>query len=80
MAIEFVVDRDTLEMYPADVNKAGEVYAACMERGLNLCPVHGDADGQRGDSIIIKPAFTILEGELDELFEKLSLAVDDISW
>ena len=80
IAIEFVVDRDTLEMYPADVNKAGEVYAACMERGLNLCPVHGDADGQRGDSIIIKPAFTILEGELDELFEKLSLAVDDISW
>ena len=80
MAVELVKDRDTLEMYPADVSKAEEAYNRCMDNGLNLCPVHGDADGARGDSLIIKPAFTILEEELDELFEKLGKSLDEVRW
>ena len=80
MAVEFVRDRQTLEMYPAETNKAGEVYDCCMAHGLNLCPVHGDGDGQRGDSVIIKPAFTILEEEVDELFDKLEKSIREVVW
>ena len=80
LALEFVTDRESLGTYPADANKAGEVYAACMAEGLNLCPVHGDADGLRGDSIIIKPAFTITPDEVDDLVEKLTAAISRVQW
>ena len=80
MAIEFVKDRKSLEMYPPDVNKSEEVYERCMTNGLNLCPVHGDSDGLQGDSIIIKPAFTVLDEEVDELFDKLQKALSEVSW
>jgi len=80
MAIEFVKDRESLGMYPPDVNKSEEVYERCMANGLNLCPVHGDSDGLRGDSIIIKPAFTVLDEEVDELFDKLHKALGEVSW
>jgi adenosylmethionine-8-amino-7-oxononanoate aminotransferase len=80
MAIEFVKDRRSLEMYSPSVNKSEEVYERCMANGLNLCPVHGDSDGLQGDSIIIKPAFTILDEEVDELFDKLHKALGEMSW
>ncbi len=80
MAVEFVKDRETLDMYPAEVNKSMEVYEACMAEGLNLCPVHGDSDGLCGDSVIIKPAFTILDSELEELFDKLERALGRVRW
>jgi adenosylmethionine-8-amino-7-oxononanoate aminotransferase len=80
MAVEFVKDRDSLEMYPPDVNKSEEVYARCMANGLNLCPVHGDSDGMQGDSLIIKPAFTVLDEEVDELFDKLQKSLNEVNW
>ena len=80
MAIEFVKDRQTLEMYPASVNKSEEVYDRCMANGLSLYPVHGDSDGLQGDSVIIKPAFTILAEEVDELVDKLQQALGEVSW
>jgi adenosylmethionine-8-amino-7-oxononanoate aminotransferase len=80
MAIEFVKDRESLEMYPPDVNKSEEVYERCMANQLNLCPVHGDSDGLEGDSIIIKPAFTISDEEVDELFDKLQKSLSEVNW
>ena len=80
MAMEFVEDRETLEPYPAEGNKAGEVYAACMAQRVNFCPVHGDSDGLHGDSIIIKPAFTMLKSELQEMVDKLAAALENVSW
>jgi adenosylmethionine-8-amino-7-oxononanoate aminotransferase len=80
IAIEFVKNRGTLEMYPAETNIADEVYQRCLENGLSLCPVHGDGDGLCGDSVIIKPAFTILQDEVDELIEKLEKSLDEVEW
>ena len=80
MALEFMKDRETFKMYPADVNKSSEVYEACLAEGLHVCPVHGDSDGLCGDSIIIKPAFTILDDELDELIDKLESALGHVKW
>ena len=33
-----------------------------------------------GDSVIIKPAFTILDNELEELFDKLERALGRVQW
>ena len=80
MAVEFVCDKATCQSYSANVDKAGQIYATCMQEGLNLCPVHGDADGLCGDSLIIKPAFTLLVGELAELFDKFERALALVEW
>jgi adenosylmethionine-8-amino-7-oxononanoate aminotransferase len=80
IAIEFVKNHDTLEMYPAETNIADEVNERCLANGLSLCPVHGDGDGLCGDSVIIKPAFTILQDEIDELIEKLEKSLNEVEW
>ena len=80
MAIEFVQEKETLKPFPSEANVSQGVYAACMRQGLNLCPVHGDSDGLHGDSVIIKPAFTILDSELDELVDKLGRGMEDVAW
>ena len=51
-----------------------------MENGLNLCPVHGDSDGLRGDSLIVKPPFTSTSAELEELVAKLARALSRLDW
>ena len=80
IAIEFVKNRDTLEMYPANVNKSLEIYKACMDQGVSFCPSHGESDGIQGDCLIIKPAFTISDNELEELIDKLSAAIERVKW
>ena len=51
-----------------------------MADGLSLYPVHGGSDGFQGDSVIIKPAFTIFAEEVDELVDKLQQALGEVSW
>lgn len=80
MAMEFVTDRESNNPYPHDIDKSKEVYASCMEQGLVVCPVHGDSDGMYGDSIIIKPAFTVEEDELVELYDRLEAALAAVAW
>ena len=43
-------------------------------------PGSRDSDGICGDSLIIKPPFTITEAEMRELFDKLSKALDAVKW
>ena len=80
LAIEFVRDRSSLETFADAENVAGQVYSACMKNDLNVCPVHGDSDGVHGDSVIIKPAFTIEESEITELVDRLERAVQQVDW
>ena len=80
LAVELVADRATLAPYPDECNMAQRAYQACMENSLNLCPVHGDSDGLRGDSLIIKPPFTSTPAELEELVAKLARALGQLDW
>ena len=80
LAVELVEDRATLKPYPEAANLAQQAYQGCMDNGLNLCPVHGDSDGLRGDSLIIKPPFTSTPAELEELVAKLARALEQIAW
>ena len=80
LALELVADRETLAPWPAECNMAQRAYQACMDNGLNLCPVHGDSDGLRGDSLIIKPPFTSTPAELEELVAKLTSALKQLDW
>jgi hypothetical protein len=48
-----------------------------LERGLVLWPNVGHADGRNGDLVMIAPAFTLTEDELDELCTRLAAALAD---
>ncbi len=79
-AVELVRERDTLQMYPTDLNVAEKVFEACLKEGLLVYPAHGDSDGICGDSVIIKPALTITMPELEELVGKLGNALRKVAW
>ena len=74
-AVELVADRATKRPFPRDRKVAEELVDAALERGLVLWPNVGHADGANGDLVMIAPAFTISEAELDDLVELLRAAL-----
>ncbi len=75
-AIEFVADRTTKEPFPRDRKLAEGVVATARDNGLVVWPNVGHADGKNGDLIVIAPAFTIEENDIDELIDRLSKTLD----
>lgn len=68
--IEIVADKATREQYPPTAKAAAHVAANCVKHGLMLRPLPGDTVG-------ICPPLIITEAEVDQLFDRLSLALDD---
>jgi adenosylmethionine-8-amino-7-oxononanoate aminotransferase len=46
-----------------------------MKAGLLCYPMGGTVDGQRGDHVLLAPPFIVNETQLDELVDKLALAI-----
>jgi adenosylmethionine-8-amino-7-oxononanoate aminotransferase len=46
-----------------------------MDAGLLCYPMGGTLDGQRGDHILLAPPFIVDETQLDELVDKLGMAI-----
>lgn len=49
---------------------------AALAQGLLCYPTGGTVDGERGDHVLLAPAFIVEEAQLDELVEKLGRALD----
>ena len=47
-----------------------------MAAGLMCYPMGGTLDGLRGDHILLAPPFILQESHLDELVEKLDIAIN----
>lgn len=73
--IEFVRDRETKEPFARELRVAERVGEAAFARGLIIYPGFGNADGLRGDQILIGPPLVITEEEIDQLFAMLADAV-----
>jgi adenosylmethionine-8-amino-7-oxononanoate aminotransferase len=74
-AVEFVQARAGKEPFPAERNFAGQVAAACMERGVVVYPMQGCVDGYRGDHVMIAPPAVITEHEIDQATSAVSEAI-----
>ncbi|WP_170437375.1 aspartate aminotransferase family protein [Ruegeria arenilitoris] len=73
--IELVADRDTREPFDTARGVAAKIKKAAVEAGLICYPMSGTRDGRRGDHVLLAPPFIIEEPQLDELVDKLSVAI-----
>ncbi len=70
-AVELVADKDGKVLFDPALKVGPRANAACIERGLIL--------RARGDALTICPPLIISEAEIDELFDKLTEALDAIA-
>ncbi|WP_170371150.1 aspartate aminotransferase family protein [Ruegeria arenilitoris] len=73
--IELVADRDPREPFDPARGVAAKIKKAAVEAGLICYPMSGTRDGRRGDHVLLAPPFIIEEPQLDELVDKLSVAI-----
>jgi adenosylmethionine-8-amino-7-oxononanoate aminotransferase len=71
--IELVADRETLTPFPQEAGLTRRVMSEGLARGAFF---YGAGTGVARDMLILGPPFTVTEGELDLLVERLGDAVD----
>lgn len=76
--IEFVADRDSKAPFDPARGLAGKLKKAAFEEGLICYPMAGTIDGRQGDHVLLAPPFIIEDGQIDELVDKLSRAIDAV--
>ncbi|WP_172331946.1 aspartate aminotransferase family protein [Mangrovicoccus sp. HB161399] len=76
--VEFVADRGTKAPFDPALGIAGKLKTAALAQGLICYPMPGTRDGRNGDHVLLAPPFIAGEAQLDELVERLSLAVDQV--
>ncbi len=79
MGVEIVEDRSTKTPFDPGNSVAARVKAAAFDAGLICYPMSGTRDGQLGDHILLAPPFIIEDAQLDELTDKLALAIDTVT-
>lgn len=76
--IELVVDRSTKTPFEPSKGVAGKIKKAAFEAGLICYPMSGTIDGRNGDHILLAPPFIIEDDQLQELTDKLAVAVNAV--
>lgn len=76
--IELVADRSTKTPFEPSKGVAGRIKKAAFEAGLICYPMSGTIDGRNGDHILLAPPFIIEDDQLQELTDKLAVAVDAV--
>ena len=75
VAVELVSDRETREPFERSERVTERVMAAARERGLLLYSSIGCADGERGDLVMLGPAFELSDEVIGELIERTADAI-----
>jgi adenosylmethionine-8-amino-7-oxononanoate aminotransferase len=75
LGVEFVRDRATKAPFPRELRVAEAVGEAAFARGLIVYPGAGNADGVRGDQILVGPPLVIAPDEVEALAGRLLDAV-----
>ncbi|MCY4053685.1 MAG: aspartate aminotransferase family protein [Hyphomicrobiales bacterium] len=78
MGLEIVEDRASKQPFAPEKSIALRTKLAAFEAGLICYPVGGTRDGKRGDHILLAPPFIIEESQIEELSEKLALALSKV--
>lgn len=74
--LELVADRETKATFDPSRALHARVKAKAMEAGLICYPMGGTIDGRVGDHILLAPPFVITADQIEELTDKLALAID----
>jgi len=76
-ALELVRDRGSKEPFDPAARLHARVKRTAMGRGLICYPSGGTADGIAGDHVLLAPPFIVGETQIDELTEKLDIALSE---
>jgi hypothetical protein len=74
ICVELVEDRETKEPFPRSARMTERVMDRAMDIGLLLYASTGNVDGSNGDYLLIGPALTILDDEIDLIVDRVSRA------
>ncbi|MDG1706941.1 MAG: aspartate aminotransferase family protein [Porticoccaceae bacterium] len=75
-ALELVADRNTKAPLLHQLSMAAEIKRQGMAQGLACYPNSGTIDGLHGDHILLAPPYIIEQSHVEEIVDKLGLAVD----
>jgi len=75
-ALELVADRDTKAPLSHELSIAAEIKKQGMAQGLACYPNSGTIDGLNGDHVLLAPPYIIDQTHVEEIVDKLGLAVD----
>lgn len=74
-ALEFVADRATKTPFDPSRATYWKIKEAALDVGLAIYPTGGTRDGIWGDHLIIAPPYNVSEDELEEIVERLDVAL-----
>ena len=75
LGMEFVADRTSKTPFDPAEARHRAFKAAAFEAGLICYPMGGTIDGRRGDHVLLAPPFIISDGQIDEICDRLAVAV-----
>lgn len=73
--MEFVRDRESREPFEATAQVADLVFQAAFDAGVLTYPIHGCADGDKGDHLLFAPPFPLTDEEIETLAAGLKSAL-----
>ncbi len=74
--LELVQDRETKVPFDPALAINKKIKKATFEGGLICYPMGGTIDGKQGDHVLLAPPFIIENEQVEELLDKLSLAIE----
>jgi adenosylmethionine-8-amino-7-oxononanoate aminotransferase len=76
LGLEFVADRASKKPFPPEDRFDQVLKSAAMEQGLICYPMAGTIDGRNGSHVLLAPPFILSYDQIEEIVDKLALAVD----
>ncbi len=77
--VEFVSDKQTKKPFAPELNFAGRVTSAALQRGLLVYPIQGCVDGISGDHLLIAPPAVITPEQIDWAVDQLRKSIEEAS-
>ncbi len=70
-------DKPSKQPFAPELNFAGRVTAAALQRGLLVYPIQGCVDGISGDHLLIAPPAVITEEQIDWSVRQLKESIEE---
>ena len=70
--------RDGTSFLPVELDAAAIVDDTAFEHDLLVTSTHPQADGFAGDQVLLAPAYTSTDAELDEMVERFAATMTDV--
>jgi hypothetical protein len=78
LGVELVDPRDGTSFLPHELDAATLVDDIAFELGLLVSSTHSTLDGYAGDEVLIAPAYTSTDVELDEMVKRFTTTIDEV--